>query len=421
MRLLCLLFFVCLAASGFAQNAAPDTVLLEGQITMRPGWRPRLYLVRPANFRQMLSPFEGQTVDSTDVAADGSFRFLRKNWLTEKGLFRLCIQPHRSRWTNGIEPIWQENFAALVLSPTASLRLTANAWELARSYKIERGDADNQAIARVRDFRGTLYELAENDLVLAREKRGLQVFDHDIPTLKVEMPGKDSLGQARLRARVAAENEERRQLKNFMDTTRSLFAGFVALQRLNPLAEYNRDVNYFVKLCYRWSNLPPGELAAWMTDFRERMKRYHPAVMVGDTMPDLTALSARGDSLRLSDVGGKLRVVYVWFSENAASRKLQKNVLQPLYQAFSGKGLAILGYSIDTDAPTWLTALREDEAAAWPNVRDPRGRRADPLFELDVAEYPTVFVLDAAGVVLARNLSASDLEAFVRRAFQAGN
>lgn len=415
MRFLFPLFLFCWAAPGLAQNAAADSILLDGQITMRPGWRPRLYLVRPAGFRQLLSPFEGQTVDSADVAADGSFRFFRKNWLTEKGLFRLCIQPERSRWPNGIEPIWQENFAVLVLSPTASLRLTGDAWELARSYKIERGDADNQAIAKIRGLRRTLYDLAETDLALAREKRGLQVFDRDIPTMKVEMSaGTDSLGQARLRARVAAENEERRQLKNFMDTTRSLFAGFVALQRLNPLAEYNRDVNYFVKLCYRWSNLPPGALAAWMAEFRERMKRYHPAVMVGDTMPGLAALGAQGDSLRLSDIGGPLRVVYFWFSENAASRKLQKNVLRPLYQEFSAKGLAILGYSIDTDAPTWLAALREDGAAAWPNVRDPRGRRADPLFELDVVEYPTVFVLDAAGTVLARNLSGEDLQSLVR-------
>ncbi len=408
MRLPIFLLFLLFFSKNFLAQTSPDSISISGKIKMHPGWRPTMYLVQPENYRQILSSFEGKIIDSATVAADGSFYFLKKNLGEKSGLFRLCIQQNATHFPNKIEPFWMENFVLVHLPATGVLEISGEAKRLANSYKLEKSDAENRLFLELRNIRRLIFQSLELD-------------ENGQPKIN---PEGDS-------ARVILHSTEKkvnRSLHFFLDSTRAFLPGFAALQYLNPTGNYASEPDFYLKINYLWTSLAPLNLSDWVADFSKRVINNRWVLAVGSPFPDKILenwkpkiVSKKSpkmpDSLAILSVPGRLRLVWFWASWHRDARKTQQEFLKNIYQKYQSAGLEIIGVSTDDKPELWQKALAED-APPWPNGRLPGGRDDDFTFEIGLQDLPLIFLLDADGKVVARNLTNADLEVFLKRFFK---
>ncbi len=366
---------------------------LSGEIALGEGWRPTVYLVKPNFYKQLISSYEGTVVDSAAVAPDGSFVFKNLSWLREKALYVLFVQPANSRFYNEIAtPPPAENYACLVLSPGAGIRLRANAWELTRSYQLLEADPESRQIARLRDFREPFYR--------------------EFETLH---PAADSVQEWNTHGSPAVQDSVYTALDAFLDTTHAVLPAFAALRLRAPDNEFRDRPELFLRVLERLQRLAPGN--PWVAQLGVFMDRAKLPVLEGDKMPDFALPTPEGDTLRLDSVRGKLLLVDFWASWCAPCRAETRETIRPLYDQYHTRGFHVLAVSIDRSREAWTAAIRKD-GAVWPNVSDLLGD-ASPVRQTLKFEYiPSNYLLDADGRLLARNLHKEELRIFVAKYFE---
>ena len=72
------------------------------------------------------------------------------------------------------------------------------------------------------------------------------------------------------------------------------------------------------------------------------------------------------------------------------------------------KGFAILGVASETDKKQWLKAIKMD-GLLWTNVTDLKGNNNKAAIIYGVSGYPTNFLIDRNGTIIAKNLYGDDL------------
>lgn len=372
-----------------SQNNSPAVTRLSGQIALREGWRPRVYLVKPNFYKQLISSYEGVLADSADIAPDGTFAFENLPWLREKGIYSLFIQPTDSRFYNEIaDPPTAENYVCLVLAPGSHTRLRANAWELTRSYRLLQATDESRQIAQLRDFRKPFYHEFEN------RKDSVQIWS--------------------THGSQAVQDTANAALDAFLDTANAVLPVFAALRLRAPDNEFRDRPEHFLRVLARLKTLAPGH--PWVAQLGVFMDRAKLPVLEGEKMPDFALPTPEGDTLQWSSVQGKLLLVDFWASWCAPCRAEMRETICPLYDRYHEKGFQVLGVSIDRSREAWTAAIRKD-GAIWPNVSDLLGD-ASPVRQTLKFEYiPANYLLDHEGRLLARNLHKEELQIFVEKYF----
>jgi peroxiredoxin len=130
-------------------------------------------------------------------------------------------------------------------------------------------------------------------------------------------------------------------------------------------------------------------------------------VEVGKQAPDFTMKDTQGNTVTLSDLRGKVLLVDFWASWCGPCRKENPNIVSA-YKRFNDKGFDILGVSLDRDKDSWLAAIKDDNLT-WTHVSDLQywNNAASKLY--GVMSIPSNVLLDANGVIIARNLTGEDL------------
>ena len=105
------------------------------------------------------------------------------------------------------------------------------------------------------------------------------------------------------------------------------------------------------------------------------------------SMPDVT-----GKNVKLSEVEGKVVMVYFWASENTEQKMFNLDVMKPVYDDFKDKGFEIYAVSLDTDKTRWATTVRNQELG-WINVCDGRGTASPVVATYNVQSIPSLFFL----------------------------
>ena len=82
--------------------------------------------------------------------------------------------------------------------------------------------------------------------------------------------------------------------------------------------------------------------------------------------------------------------------------------LKQAYDKFHGQGLEIYGVSLDNDNDKWLGAIRE-HGMGWVQVSDLNGFDNLAAKDYAVQSIPSNFLIDAQGVIVAKNLRGEDL------------
>jgi len=123
---------------------------------------------------------------------------------------------------------------------------------------------------------------------------------------------------------------------------------------------------------------------------------------------ELTGRTVDGQEFQLESLRGKVVLVYFWGTWCDHCRD-QLPDLQQTYQSYHDRGFEVVGISIDDD-PESLRPFLKKHSLPWTTLHDPRlGSEHPAAIRYGIAAYPTSFLLDREGNVVAVDLQGRKL------------
>jgi peroxiredoxin len=129
---------------------------------------------------------------------------------------------------------------------------------------------------------------------------------------------------------------------------------------------------------------------------------------IGKQFPSMQCINSNNEKLSTAIFNNrKLTLVDFWYSRCGPCRA-QFSSLKNLYNQFSTKGFEIVGISTDkaTDKKLWKETIANDKLS-WQQYWDIDGK---DTHRLSIYTFPTNFLIDNTGKIIAKNISLSELE-----------
>jgi thiol-disulfide isomerase/thioredoxin len=122
---------------------------------------------------------------------------------------------------------------------------------------------------------------------------------------------------------------------------------------------------------------------------------------VGRPAPEIDGTDMDGKPLRLSDYKGKVVVLVFWGTWCGPCMALVPQE-RDLVARLKGQPFAFLGVDCNDDRETAREAMAR-EGMTWPSWYDGGANRGPIAERYHVRAYPSIFVIDAKGIIRARN------------------
>ncbi|UEG51782.1 AhpC/TSA family protein [Mucilaginibacter daejeonensis] len=194
----------------------------------------------------------------------------------------------------------------------------------------------------------------------------------------------------------------------FMNANKNSLAAFYAAMSLDPLKYEKELVAYADEIKGKFDTNPAVQ------QFIKQMEAAKP-LSIGHKAPDFTINSLDGKPIKLSDYKGKYVMVDFWASWCPPCRAENPNVVK-LYNQYKGKGLNILGISLDDNKADWQAAIATDKLT-WTHASDLKkfDGPTEKLYHIEA--IPSNFIIDPQGNIIAKNVSGNDLAQFLNTTF----
>ncbi|WP_246288527.1 TlpA disulfide reductase family protein [Winogradskyella costae] len=141
-------------------------------------------------------------------------------------------------------------------------------------------------------------------------------------------------------------------------------------------------------------------------------------VDIGKTAPNFEAPTPEGNIVSLNAIKGKVTIIDFWAAWCGPCRRENPNVVK-IYEKYHSQGLEIIGVSLDgtrsqkDPKQAWVNAIEKDKLP-WTHVSNLQYFR-EPIAQLyNINAIPAVFILDAEGKIVAKNLRGNALDAKVK-------
>ena len=128
---------------------------------------------------------------------------------------------------------------------------------------------------------------------------------------------------------------------------------------------------------------------------------------VGGQLPDFTANDPDGKKISLSDFKGKYVLVDFWASWCIPCRN-EFPFLKKAYSKYKDKNFEIIGYSIDSEASVWVSAIENDDTP-WVQVSHLLGYKDPVAVNYQINGVPANWLIAPDGKVIARNLRGEEV------------
>jgi len=135
---------------------------------------------------------------------------------------------------------------------------------------------------------------------------------------------------------------------------------------------------------------------------------------IGDTAPELAFNNPDGKEIKLSSMRGNVVLIDFWASWCGPCRRENPNVVAA-YEKYSkakfkdAKGFEVLGVSLDKNQASWVKAIEADNLHWTYHMSDLGGWGSQPAAIYNVRSIPASFLVDANGVIVAKNLRGQAL------------
>ena len=130
--------------------------------------------------------------------------------------------------------------------------------------------------------------------------------------------------------------------------------------------------------------------------------------LIGAEAPDIVLPSPEGDTLKLSELKGKVVLVDFWASWCGPCRRENPRV-RALYEKYKDQGFEIYGVSLDKDKNRWVQAIEKDQLS-WLHVSDLKYWQSTAARQYGVHSIPHTVLLDTDGKIAAKKLRGAALE-----------
>lgn len=182
-----------------------------------------------------------------------------------------------------------------------------------------------------------------------------------------------------------------------------------AYNALNTAVAKQADADESAMLYERLGEGARGTVSARI--LKERVERLRLSE-TGRKAPDFTLNRlSDGQPLTLHEVKAKLKIIDFWASWCGPCR-MNNPALRDIYADFHGKGLEIIGVSLDNRRGAWASAVEKD-CLPWPQVSSLKGWKCDVARLYNVTSVPAIFILDADDNIIATNLRGEKLRVFI--------
>jgi peroxiredoxin len=128
---------------------------------------------------------------------------------------------------------------------------------------------------------------------------------------------------------------------------------------------------------------------------------------VGDKYIDFTQPNTEGKNISLSDFSGKIVLLEFWGSWCGPCREGNPELVK-IFNEFKNIGFDILGVASDDKKEIWIEAVQKD-SLTWQNVCDLKGDKNKAALIYGVSYYPTNFLIDRNGIIIAKDLRGDAL------------
>lgn len=126
-------------------------------------------------------------------------------------------------------------------------------------------------------------------------------------------------------------------------------------------------------------------------------------VKAGDTAPDFTITTDRGQKIRAGDFAGKVVVLHFWASWCPPCVD-EAPALNEFARKVAGSGVVVLGVSSDTNEAAYRKFLSKYQVA-FQTARDPEGN-ISALY--GTFKYPETYIIDRTGKVAQKIIGEGD-------------
>jgi len=127
--------------------------------------------------------------------------------------------------------------------------------------------------------------------------------------------------------------------------------------------------------------------------------------------PELELEDIYKKSHKLSELDGKVVLLYFWLSESALCNNINAE-LKALYERYNDKGFEVYHVSADGDIAQWIEAVRQ-QGHPWISVFG--GANPDVFTLFNVQQLPMAYIIDREGNINHTSLSMSELEREIKR------
>jgi thiol-disulfide isomerase/thioredoxin len=133
------------------------------------------------------------------------------------------------------------------------------------------------------------------------------------------------------------------------------------------------------------------------------------ATEINNTFVDIALPGPQGQTVRVRDYVGQNKLVLIdfWASWCGPCMREMPNVVKA-YELYHGKGLEIVGVSLDNDKARWLAAI-EQTGQKWPQMSDLKGWDCQGAQFYNIQSIPANVLVNEHGIIIARDLRGEDL------------
>ena len=136
---------------------------------------------------------------------------------------------------------------------------------------------------------------------------------------------------------------------------------------------------------------------------------------VGDMAPDfkIQTMSAEQSQTELSDLKGKYVLLSFWASYDAQSRMQNASLSNVLRSASRNKNVEMVSVSFDEYQSIFKETVRKDQIVTPTCFVETKGESSGLFKKYRLGRGFTNYLLDENGVIIAKNISAAELSAYL--------